>query len=366
MGRHPEAATLGVEEEFLVVDRDTGALVPRSDEILPIARERLGRQITGELNRCQIETCTTIHKDLRRLRAELVELRRGLDEAAAELGCAVLPVGSHPWSSWEDQEIEDAKPRFRRMEDQYQRVARQQVICGCHVHVGIADRDLAVAVMNRVRPWLPVLLALAANSPYWNGEDTGYDSYRLEIWARWPTAGVPPELADAAAFDELVDQLRDAGAIDDASHLYWHMRPSCRFPTLELRATDVCLTVDDAVLIAGLARALVRACLRELEAGEPPSPAAPEVLEAAMWRAARYGVGGELVSPGALEPAPAADVVGELLEKVGPDLDELGDTQDVTARAEAVLVAGNGAGRQRAAGPEGAVDLARALLLPAD
>ena len=128
----------------------------------------------------------------------------------------------------------------------------------------------------------------------------------------------------------------------------------------------MCLTVDDAVLIAGLARALVRACLRELEAGEPPSPAAPEVLEAAMWRAARYGVGGELVSPGALEPAPAADVVGELLEKVGPDLDELGDTQDVTARAEAVLVAGNGAGRQRAAGPEGAVDMARALLLPAD
>ena len=157
------------------------------------------------------------------------------------------------------------------MEDQYQVVARQQVICGCHVHVGIADPDVAVATMSRVRPWLPVLLALSANSPFWSGTDTGYDSYRLEVWERWPTAGVPPDLADRAAYDEVVDELRTGGAIEDATHLYWYLRPSDRWPTLEFRAMDVCLDVDTAVAVAGLARALVRTEIAAAERGGPPS-----------------------------------------------------------------------------------------------
>ena len=158
------------------------------------------------------------------------------------IGCGILPVGTHPWSSWQDQAVEDERARFRQMEDRYQRVARQQVICGCHVHVGIADPDLAVAVMSRVRPWLPVLLALSANSPFWSGEDTGYDSYRLEVWARWPTAGVPPDAGGPRRLRRGGrPAARPAGAIEDATHLYWYLRPSDRFPTLELRAMDVCL-----------------------------------------------------------------------------------------------------------------------------
>jgi carboxylate-amine ligase len=354
-----DGTTLGVEEEFLIVDRASGELVPRSHELVPLAREHLGAQVSAELNRCQIETATRIHTDLDDLRRELVDLRATLDEAASGIGCAVLPLGTHPWSHWEDQQVEEDRARFRQMEDQYQRVARQQVICGCHVHVGIADPDLVVAVMTRVRPWLPALLALAANSPFWNGDDTGYDSYRLEIWARWPTSGMPPRLEDREAYDRVVEQLRAADAIEDATHLYWHLRPSDRYPTLEFRATDVCLTVDDAVVMAGLARALARSCVREVLDGRPASPATPELLEAALWRAARYGLAEELVSPSTMTLLPAADVVAELLAKVGPDLDDLGDREAITTGIEGLLARGNGATRQRAAGPAGTVELAR-------
>jgi carboxylate-amine ligase len=348
-----DGITVGVEEELQIVDRESGELVPRSDELVPLAQERLGPQVSAELNRCQIETATSIHDDLAGLRSELHRLRQGLDDAAAEIGCAVLPVGTHPWSSWKDQHVADEKARFRQMEDRYQRLARQQVICGCHVHVGIEDPDLVVAVMTRARPWLPVLLALAANSPYWNGEDTGYDSYRLEVWARWPTASMPPDLDDRAAYDDVVAQLQGAGAIEDATHLYWHARPSDRYPTLEFRATDVCLAVDDAVAIAGLARGLTRACLREVREGESGVAATTELLDAALWRAARYGLSEELVSPTSWEPAPADLVVEELLTKVGPDLDELGDREEVTDLVGRVLERGNGATRQRAARAEG-------------
>jgi glutamate---cysteine ligase / carboxylate-amine ligase len=344
-----DGITLGVEEEFQIVDRTSGELVPRSDELIPHARRHLGAQVSAELNRCQVETATVIHEDLAGLRAELRDLRAGLDEAAAEIGCAVLPVGTHPWSHWEDQHVADEQARFREMEDRYQRVARQQVICGCHVHVGIEDPDLVVAVMSRVRPWVPVLLALAANSPFWNGEDTGYDSYRLEIWARWPTCGMPPALEDRAGYDDVVHQLQAAGAIEDATHLYWHIRPSDRYPTLEFRATDVCLSVDDAVLVAALARGLTRSCLRAVRAGEPTPEVVPELLDAALWRAARYGLGEELVSPHTLEPAPADQVVEDLVTEVGPDLDELGDRDEVERLLAQVLDRGNGARRQRAA-----------------
>jgi carboxylate-amine ligase len=201
-----DGITFGVEEELLVVDSVTGDLVPRSAELLPLARERLGPQVTAELNRCQIETATRIHTDLAEARAEIEASRRALHEAGEPVRCDVLPAASHPWSSWQDQEVFDEEDRYREMEDRFQRLARRQVICGCHVHVGIEDPDRVVAVMTWLRPWLPVLAALTANSPFWEGEDTGYDSYRLEVWSSWPTARMPPGLDDRAAYDGVVDQ----------------------------------------------------------------------------------------------------------------------------------------------------------------
>ena len=298
------------------------------------------------------------------IRAALTHLRSTLDAAAAEIGCGILPVGTHPWSSWRDQAVEDGRARFRRMEDQYQVLARQQVICGCHVHVGIADPDVAVATMGRVRPWLPTLLALSANSPFWSGTDTGYDSYRLEVWERWPTAGVPPDLEDREAYDEVVDELRAGGAIEDATHLYWYLRPSDRWPTLEFRAMDVALDIDTAVAIAGLARALVRTEIDAAGRGVAAIESTSEMVGAALWRAARYGLHEQLVSPGAGEPRPAAAVVGELLDVVGDALDEAGDRAEVNALVAGILERGNGADRQRGAvaadgGLEGVVAMAR-------
>jgi carboxylate-amine ligase len=336
-----DGTTFGVEEELLVVDRETGALVPRSDELVPLARERLGERVTAELNRCQIEVASPIFRDLPTACEVLHEQRAALDAAAGEIGLSVLAAGTHPWSSWRDQEIEDDRPRFREMEERFQRVARQQVICGCHVHVGL-DEPERVPVMTRVRPWLPVLAALAANSPFWDGEDTGYDSYRLEVWARWPTAGFPPHLEDGAEYAALVDELRTAGAIEDSTHLYWYLRPSERYPTLEFRVTDVCGEVDEAVAIAGLARALVAWGRRS-----SPDAVPPEVLDAALWQAARYGLGAELQSPTDRTLRPAADVVDELLDTVGPDLDAAGDLEVVTSVVRRIVTEGNGATRQR-------------------
>jgi glutamate---cysteine ligase / carboxylate-amine ligase len=337
---------MGVEEELQVVDRETGDLVPRSSELLPLAERHLGDRVTSELNRCQIETATGIHDDLGELRAELEASRRAITKAGEEIRCDVLAAGSHPWSSWQDQEIYADKARYREMEDKYQRLARRQVICGCHVHVGIDDPDRVVALMTWIRPWLPVLAALAANSPFWEGEDTGYDSYRLEVWSSWPTARMPPALADRAAYDEVVDQLCTSGGIEDATHLYWHARPSDRYPTLELRIMDVCREVDDAVAIAGLARGLVRAGLRQ-GTPQPDESLSTQVLDGAVWQAARYGLGGDLVSPRDLCPRPAGQVVAELLDEVGDDLAELGDRAQVEELVGRILCDGNGATRQR-------------------
>ncbi|HTJ76347.1 MAG TPA: glutamate--cysteine ligase [Acidimicrobiales bacterium] len=341
--------TLGVEEEFLVVEAATGDLVPRSDLVLPRARERLGDEVAGELNRCQIEVGTPVCHTLDEVRAALTRLRAGVAAGAAEVGCEFVALGTHPYGRWQDQAVDVAHDRYRRMEEVYRIIARQQVVCGCHVHIGIPDRDLAVAAMNRARPWLPVVLALSANSPYWEGMDSGYDSYRLQVWQRWPTAGMPPRLASADDFDALVKELQAAEAVEDATFLYWYIRPSVRYPTLEFRVCDVCAAVDDAVVVAGLIRALAWTGAQEELDGRPPDERRQEVLEAAMWRAARYGLDGTLVSPGAAGPRPAPEVVTELLDHVRPGLEAHGDWETVGEGTTRIVSEGNGARRQRAA-----------------
>ncbi|MGI9023169.1 MAG: carboxylate-amine ligase [Acidimicrobiales bacterium] len=340
---------MGVEEEFLVVDRGTGALIPGADRLLPHARETLGTDVASELNLCQIEVGTPVCTTLAEVRTELVRLRRGLGIAAGKVDTGVVAVGTHPFGRWQDQKVDVANERYRRMEDAYRIIARQQVICGCHVHIGIDDADLAVATMNRVRPWLSVLLALSANSPFWQGLDTGYASYRLQVWQRWPTAGMPPWLASAAEFRDLVDQLQDIEAIEDPTFLYWYVRPSIRWPTLEFRACDVCLAVDDTVAVAGLVRALAWTCAREAADGAPRRSPRTQVMEAAMWRAARYGLGGRLVSPSAMAARPSADVVGELMAYLREGLEFHGDWFEVSNLVAAILASGDGASRQRAA-----------------
>ncbi|HWG74170.1 MAG TPA: glutamate--cysteine ligase [Acidimicrobiales bacterium] len=357
-------STFGIEEEYFLVDAGSGDLVSRAGEVLGRAHDLAGDQVTSELNHCQLESNTTTCTDLDEATGQLVGLRRALAEAAE--GSAAIPValGSHPWSSWHDQEVNTDKEHYRTLVDRYQHVARSQVICGCHVHVAVDELDARIEVMNGVRPWLPVLLALSANSPWWEGADTGYASYRTLLWRAWPTAAMPTLLKDFADYERLVGSLEQVGAIDDASALYWYVRPSAKLPTLEYRVCDVCLLVEDTITIAGVVRALTVATLTGA-AGAVPTPTVA-VLDAALWRAARYGLEGDLVDPLTVTLQPAATVVAHLVDLVSDALHDAGDYQRVTGGISEILRRGNGATAQRRAldhfpDPGGALDGLRAM-----
>jgi carboxylate-amine ligase len=223
------------------------------------------------------------------------------------------------------------------------------LIFGCHVHIGINDREAAIGVMNRARLWLAPLLALAANSPYWLGWDTGYASFRTEIWRRWPMSGTPQVFRSRAEYDALVATLVATGSITDGTKIYWDVRPSARFETLEYRVTDVCLTIDEAVMIAGLVRALTRTSYEEFMRGEPLADVRPEVLRAAKWRAARYGLDADLIDVRQGGATPAALLVEQLLTHLRPALETDGNWEEVSALTRYTLARGNGATRQRQA-----------------
>jgi carboxylate-amine ligase len=341
--------TVGVEEELHVVEAGTGHLVPRGDDVLEAARPMLGQLVTRELNLCQVETASPICDTLAEVEEHLHASRSALLTAAAGEGLAVAAVGTHPFGRWQDQQIDRSRPRYRALEESYQALARQQIICGCHVHVGFEDRETLFGALRRVRPWLPMLLALSANSPFWQGEDTGYASYRTQVWQRWPTAGMPPELSCEGEYDAVVTDLMEARAMPDASYLYWDARPSTRYPTLEIRALDTCLLAADAVTLVGLIRGLLWRCAADAEAGIEPPPLRPEVLEAATWRASRYGVTDALVSPSAGELVPAAAAIDELLAYGRPGLEEHGDAEAIIDGVRQILLRGTGSALQLSA-----------------
>ena len=341
--------TLGVEEEFLIVDASTGELRSKAERLLTGAKVALGDDVTPELNLSQIETGTAVCTGLGEVRTQLVRLRREMAAAADAIGCRVVASGSHPSAHWKDQQINPTKDRYRMLEEVFQLTARKQLVCGSHVHVGIPDADLAIHAFNRVRLWLSPLLALTANSPFWMSVDSGYASYRTQVWSQWPLTDMPEPFASRADYDELVEELVAIEAIRDATFVYWDVRPSVRYDTLEFRIADSCLTVDEAVMLAGLVRGLTCTAAAEVVAGLPLKPVRREVVEAAKWRAARFGTEGSLVDIEAAQSRPAAEVVASLLDYMRPALEELGDWDEVSALVEQTLGRGNGAARQRAA-----------------
>ena len=357
--------TIGVEEELLIVDIESGALAARGADLLDAARPELGDLVVSELNRCQIETNTEVCTSLDEATAQLNRLRTGLLNAGQTLGLRPVALASHPWSAWHDQTVNTDVAHYRTLLTDYQQVARQTVICGCHVHVGIEDPDERIRAMNGVTVWLPALLALSANSPWWQGDDTGYASYRTLVWKSWPTATMPPPLADHEAYLRLVAYLERIEAIDAPSALYWYVRPSGRLPTLEFRVTDTCLRVDDAVTIAGLARALTVTAQRD---GTQPVDRAPTaVLDSALWRAARYGLTSTLVDPTSATLRPAKEVLQSMLAVAGPALDDAGDREQVQEGVARILAEGNGATVQRAvlqAGPASPTEAIAAITDP--
>jgi carboxylate-amine ligase len=338
--------TLGAEEELHLIDLRKWELSARAPQIL----SRLPPDFyTAEIQRTTVETNTAVVTALTDLREELLRLRKGVIAAAEREGLGIAAVGTAPRSTYADFEL-TATGRYGRMQEQYRLLVDEQLICGTQVHVGVSDRDLAVHIAQRVARDLPVLLALSASSPYWNGQDTGYASIRTIIWQRWPSAGSTGPLASADDYDSLVADLIGSGVIADTKMAYFDVRPSAHAPTLELRVCDACPLVDDAVLVAGLFRALVRAAELDVEAGRPFRPAPPPLHRAAVWQAARGGLSRHLLDGGEHpRPRPAPDVVRALVDRLRPQLEELGDWETVTDLTERTLARGNSADRQRAA-----------------
>jgi carboxylate-amine ligase len=316
--------------------------------VLPAAELALGEHVQPELYRSMVELNTPVCSTLAEVRQAVHAGRRSLIEAAGRQGLRIAAAGTHPFSHWRDQRVTD-KPRYRNLAEDYQQVFREQVVFGCHVHVGIDDREAAIQTMNRVRPWLPVLAALTVNSPYWLGGDTGYASYRTEIWNRWPTSGMPQAFASRAEYDALVETLVATGSVREPTKLYWDVRPSTRQETLEFRVADVCMGVEEAVLVAGLSRALAFTGLQAALGGEPDPAPRPELLRAAKWRAARHGLAADLVDVLGGLARPATEMVERFLAAVRPGLEAAGDLEEVTELVRATITRGTGAARQREA-----------------
>ena len=336
---------MGVEEEFHLVDLKTRRLTARAPELLA----GLSDSFVAELQRCVVEMNSGVVDTLDGLRADLQGHRDVLVKAAGELGIGVVAAGAVPLSVPAEMQI-TSTPRYRQMLADYQLLAREQLICGTQVHVGVDDRDEAVAVANRVARFVPTLLALSASSPFWSdGSDTGYSSGRTLVWQRWPTTGLAAPVSSAAEFDQLVADLVSSGAIADKGMVYFDVRPAVVAPTLELRVCDSCPSIDTIVLIAGLFRALVEREVQDLRAGEPAVAISAPMGRAALWRAARSGLEGELVDVTGPRGRPAGDVVGELVQLLRPQLEAAGDWEAVSELAHAAVLAGTSASRQRRA-----------------
>lgn len=353
-----ELPTLGIEEEFLLADDRTGALREDADDVLRRAGDRVGEGLEHELRTPMLETGSAVCRDLAAAERELHRRRAATVAAAADVGARVLASASHPSAPPDEVGYAD-DARYRRMAREFGPLADESLVCGCHVHVSVPDRDIGVAVIDRVRPWLAVLVALSANSPLWRGRDTGYDSWRTQVWSRWPTAGPTSHFGTAAAYDARADALVASGAVLDRAMLYYQARLSERWPTVEVRVADVCLDVADAVLVGGLVRALV---MTALSAGDLPARDVPvELLRAATFVASRSGLRGQLVDPSDWCARPAGEVLGALLRHLRNALEETGDLALVADGLDRLRSGGTAADRQRRAmqrgGPAAALDL---------
>jgi carboxylate-amine ligase len=347
------AVTIGVEEEFHLLDPASRLPAEDAERVLAAAGA-LGLDIEAELQRSQIEVATGVCATLPELRDQLADRRRAALAAAGDVGLAVVAAGSVPAPLDLDGQT-FPKRRYERMIADYAEVGRQQLVCAMQTQVGVEDRELAVAALPLVGAWLPVLLALSGSSPYFDAADTGYVSYRSVLWSHWPSAGPPLAFASAAEYDETVRALVASGVVLDPGMVYFDVRPSARYPTLEVRICDAVPLLDDVVTLAGLSRALVVTALRSVTGAGPASvPPRPELVRAARWRASRSGLADVLVDPRGSDALPAREVVAALLDHVRPALDELGDRAAVSKGVADILRRGTSAERQRAAPSLGA------------
>ncbi|WP_225094607.1 glutamate--cysteine ligase [Streptomyces sp. CoH27] len=338
--------TVGVEEELLLVDPGTGEPRAMSAAVLAhAAQDDPGQSVfEKELFGQMLEYATHPQSRMGALGAEIMRCRREAARHAGEVGCAVAALAMSPLPINPSLCVNE---RYQWMAERYGITAQEQLVCGCHVHVSVESATEGVAVIDQMRPWLAVLAALSANSPYCQGRDTGYAAYRTLVWWRWPSAGPSELFGSAERYHRRVAEMLATGVILDEAMAYFDARLSARYPTVEIRVADVCLRADTAVLVAALARALVETAARDWRAGRPPLDHDVCLLRLAAWQAARAGLEEDLLDPVTMRPRPAADVVRSLLEHVGDALADSGDTDCVEAAVAGLLGRGNGAREQR-------------------
>ncbi|WP_141575348.1 glutamate--cysteine ligase [Actinomadura sp. WMMA1423] len=352
---HAPGVSMGVEEEFLLVDAASGQCLANAEDVLERAGPHRWRESGGsfhtELLGSQVESVTGVCHDLAGLRAQLRYGRARLAGAARAEGALLVSSGTPVLGG--DPPAAARGERFAAIVSAYGDVVEDYQACGCHVHVGVPDREAAVGVVNHLRPWLPVLVALAANSPFDRGRPTRYAARRMVEMARFPGAGVPPWSASASEWDARVAALVESGALVDRAMTFWLARPSPRWPTVEVRAGDAAATADEAVLQAALVRGLVGAALAELARGREAPRLDGQVCAAALWNAARHGLGGAMVDPVTRRAVPAWRLVDAMVARAAPALEEAGDLDTVTTLVEGVRRAGTGTDRQRRAARRG-------------
>lgn len=343
----------------MLIDPSTGALRPVAASVLRASTETGGRPTHGGAPACdridvqhelyleQIEVASPPCQTISDVETQLRRGRRLVGEAARSTGAAAIAAAT-PVLPSSGQTVTPHR-RYQEIAEHYGEIARESLVCAMHVHVGVGSEDEAVGVIDRIRPWLPVLLAVSANSPYWRGVDTGYASWRSQLWGRWPTSGPMDLFGDPKTYHATAEQILDAGAALDTGMLYFDARLAVDYPTVEVRVADVCTEVEDAVLVAALVRALVETAAGEWRRGECPADWRTDELRIAGWRAAKGGVTDRLVHPLDHRVAAVAEVLTSVIDHVADALDESGDTPLVCSGFQRILAAGNGADRQRAA-----------------
>jgi carboxylate-amine ligase len=346
--------SIGVEEELLLVDGRTGRPRNVASEVIRAAEARdvqnpapsddSGGSLGHELHQTQVETDTPPLESLPALDHALRAWRERARSAALEVGARVVATGTSPLAG--DTRVERTE-RYDAMAQRYGLVIAEQLVCGCHVHVEVAGDEEGVGVLDRIRTWVPLLLAISANSPWSQSVDTAYESYRSQMQARWPSSGALPVLGTPTAYRSYVDAMLATDVPIDQAMVYTDARLSALHPTVEIRTADVCLDVQDTVVVAALARALVETAAREWADGVAAPDVPAPLLRLASWRAGRYGLTGELVHPPTGGTRPAPDVIESLLDHVRDALDDAGDLDHVSRGLARVLEEGTGARRQR-------------------
>ncbi|WP_456696702.1 glutamate--cysteine ligase 2 [Aeromicrobium sp. P5_D10] len=344
--------TVGIEEELLLVDATEGRPRAVAERILrssaaagPRTDAAPGGSLEHELQQQQLETDTPPRTEMADLDADIREWRDKAIDAARREGARVLATGTSPMPV-EPSVFHDS--RYQQMVERFGITTHEQLTCGCHVHVSVDSAEEGVGVLDRIRTWLPPLLAISANSPFWQGADSQYASFRSQAIVRWPTVGPQDIFGSAHRYRQLVADMLNSGVLLDEGMVYFDARLSHRYPTVEIRVADVCLDARDTVLIAALCRGLVDTAAAQWQAGEDADPVSSQLLRLATWQAGRYGLEGDLLDPGTSRPQPATHVVHHLIDHIRPALRDNGDESLVDERLGQVLTRGNGAVRQRA------------------